>query len=102
MIVEWSDEALADLHRFAAFLQRQHPPLATLVASKIIEKVELLSEYPLLGRAIKGREQYRQIILQIFNTAYVFHTDMTGNDWSYWSFSWPGETRVTRVPRHHM
>jgi toxin ParE1/3/4 len=58
MRVEWSDDALADLDRFAAFLQQLHPLLANIVAEEIIDKAQLLSEHPLLGRAIKGREEY--------------------------------------------
>jgi hypothetical protein len=27
----------------------------------------------LLGHAIEGREEYRQIVLQVLNAAYVFH-----------------------------
>src|SRR5260370_37658852 len=72
MRVEWSDDALADLDRFAAFLQLQHPSLANIVAEEIIDKAQLLSEHPLVGRAIEGREEYRQIILQVLNAAYVF------------------------------
>jgi plasmid stabilization system protein ParE len=72
MRVEWADDALADLDRFAEFLQRQRPLLANIVAEEIIDKARLLSEHPLLGRSIKGREEYRQIILQVLNAAYVF------------------------------
>jgi addiction module RelE/StbE family toxin len=70
--LEWSRDALADLDRFAAFLQEQNPRLAEIVAREIIDKAQILSEHPLLGRAIEGREEYRQIVLQILNAAYVF------------------------------
>ena len=72
MRVEWSDDALADLDRFATFLQQRHPSLAKIVAEEIIDRAQLLSKQPLLGRAIEGREEYRQIILQVLNAAYVF------------------------------
>jgi len=72
MNVEWSDDAVADLDRFAAFLNRKYPSLSDVVAEAIIEKAQLLSDHPLLGRAIKGREEYRQIVLQVLNSAYVF------------------------------
>jgi plasmid stabilization system protein ParE len=58
--------------RFAAFLNQRHPSLARIVAEAIIEKAQMLSEHPLLGRAIEGREEYRQIVLQVLNAAYVF------------------------------
>ena len=71
MKLEWSDEALADLDRFAEFLDREHPSLAAIVATEIIDKVRVLSEHPQLGRPIAGREEYRQIVLQVLGAAYV-------------------------------
>ena len=72
MKLEWSDAALADLDRFAAFLDREHPSLAAVVASEIIGKVQVLSEHPKLGRPIAGREEYRQIVMHVLGAAYVF------------------------------
>jgi plasmid stabilization system protein ParE len=71
MKLEWSDEALVDLDRFAEFLDREHPSLAAIVATEIINKVQVLSEHPELGRPIAGREEYRQIVLQVLGAAYV-------------------------------
>ena len=56
MKLEWSDEALADLDRFAMFLEQEHPALAKIVAEEIIAKTRILSEHPLLGHVIEGRE----------------------------------------------
>ena len=36
MKLEWSDAALADLNRFAEFLNREHPSLAGVGAGEII------------------------------------------------------------------
>ena len=36
MKLEWSDQALADLERFAEFQRRDHPSLAVVVAREII------------------------------------------------------------------
>jgi toxin ParE1/3/4 len=72
MKLEWSADALADLNRFAQFLQDRHPLLASTVASKIMEKAVLLAERPRLGRAIEGRDDYRQAVLQVLNAQYVF------------------------------
>ena len=69
---EWSDDALADLDRFAAFLQDQSPELAAVVADAIIARTHLLSRHPKLGRPIAGREEYRQVVLEVLGGAYIF------------------------------
>jgi plasmid stabilization system protein ParE len=76
--LEWSADALADLDRFARFLRRQHPQLARIVADEIIEKAQVLTAHPRLGRPIAGREEYRQIVLQVLNAAYIFQYRYNG------------------------
>jgi toxin ParE1/3/4 len=78
MNLEWSDEALADLDRFAEFLVQKHPSLAAIVGTEIIDKVQILSAHPQLGRPIAGREEYRQIVLQVLGAAYVFQYRFDG------------------------
>jgi plasmid stabilization system protein ParE len=55
MNLEWSDEALADLDRFVEFLGRERPALAKIVATEIIDEVQVLSEHPQLGRLLVER-----------------------------------------------
>lgn len=76
MNVEWSDDALADLDRFAAFLHQHHPSLATIIAQKIIAKAQILSDHPRLGRAIGGREEYRELVLRVLKADYVFQYEV--------------------------
>jgi plasmid stabilization system protein ParE len=78
MKLEWSDEALADLDRFAEFLNREHPFLADVVATEIVNKAQVLSDHPQLGRPIAGRQEYRQIVLQVLGAAYVFQYRFDG------------------------
>ena len=78
MKLEWSDQALADLDRFAEFLHRDHPALAPVVASEIIGKAQVLSDHPELGRPVAGRREYRQIVLQVLGAAYVFQYRFDG------------------------
>jgi len=78
MKVEWSDAALADLDRFVEFLTREHPSLAATVAGEIVSKAQVLSDHPRLGRPILGREEYRQIVLQVLRASYVFQYRFDG------------------------
>ena len=72
LTLEWSEDALSDLDRFAGFLHQQHPRLAPFVAHEIISKSLILCDTPLPGRPIGGRAEYRQVVLQVLNAAYVF------------------------------
>src|SRR5216684_3993204 len=67
-----------DLDRFVEFLGRERPSLAKIVATEIIDKVQVLSEHPQLGRPIAGRQEYRQIVLQVLGAAYVFQYRFDG------------------------
>jgi len=69
---DWSNAALADLDRFANFLEKDFPALAQGVAEEIIEKAQLIGANPRLGRAIEGHAEYRQIVLRVLNAPYVF------------------------------
>jgi toxin ParE1/3/4 len=79
MKVEWSADALADLDRFALFLHDKFPALAARVGQEIIAKTQVLADHPLLGRAVAGREEYRQIVLQVLNARYVFQYRYDGD-----------------------
>jgi hypothetical protein len=46
---------LADLDRFGAFLHERHPRLAKIIAAEIRHKASIVSEHPLIGRAIVAR-----------------------------------------------
>lgn len=72
MRLEWSAAALADLDRFAAFLHDRHPRLAKVIAAEIKHKAGILVEHPLIGRAIEGRPEYRELVLEVANAKYVF------------------------------
>lgn len=70
--LHWSDDALADLNRFGAFLQEQSPELASAVAEAIVQRTQILTRHPKLGRPLAGREEYRQLVLQVLGGEYVF------------------------------
>jgi plasmid stabilization system protein ParE len=72
MNLEWSRDALADLDRFATFLHDKHPALAPRVAGEIKAKAQVLADFPQSGRPLGGRQEYRQIVLEVLNARYVF------------------------------
>jgi plasmid stabilization system protein ParE len=65
MKLEWSATALADLDRFATFLHDRHPRLAKIIAAEIKHKARILSEHPLIGRAIEGRLNIGSLCLML-------------------------------------
>lgn len=71
MKVEWSAAALADLDRFALFLQNRFPKMAELVAREIVQKSDLLIEHPELGRPLGRRLEIRQVVVRVLNASYV-------------------------------
>jgi plasmid stabilization system protein ParE len=77
--LEWSDDALADLDRFAAFLDDQSPELAGIVAQEIIARAQVLSRHPKLGRPLSTREEYRQLVLDVLGAPYVFQYRFDGD-----------------------
>ena len=70
--IEWSQDGLPDLDRFAAFLHQHHPTLAAQIARAIIDKAQLLSMFPRLGRPLTDHGEFRQLVLQVLNAPYVF------------------------------
>jgi plasmid stabilization system protein ParE len=72
MRLEWSAAAVADLDRFAVFLQDRHPQLAKIVAAEIIAEAQILQDHPELGRPIEGQKNYREVVLRVLNAHYIF------------------------------
>lgn len=70
--IEWSLEALADLSRFAAFLHERFPDVAARVASELVERADVLRRHAKLGRAVAGREEYREILVRVLGGTYAF------------------------------
>lgn len=76
--LQWSEDALADLDRFAAFLASQSPELAATVGDAIIARTQILLRHPRIGRPLAGREEYRQLVLQVLGADYVFQYRFDG------------------------
>jgi len=69
--IEWSAAALADLDRFANFLQTDFPNLAGVVAREIIAKADEIAANSRLGRVLDERKSFRQVVLRVLNAAYI-------------------------------
>jgi plasmid stabilization system protein ParE len=76
--IEWSPDALADSsdsqHSYRSSIRNSRA-----VARAIIDKAQVLSAFPRLGRSIAGREEYRQLVLQVLNAPYVFQYRFDGS-----------------------
>ncbi len=72
MKLEWSEEALSDLDRFAIFLHDHHPDLAKIVAAALVDRAQVLCDHPEIGHLIGERKEYRQVVMRVLRTAYVF------------------------------
>jgi plasmid stabilization system protein ParE len=68
----WSESALADLERFAAFLQNDHPKLAKQIAPEIIKRARMIADYPEIGRVVDDASSYRELNVSVLNAIYVF------------------------------
>ena len=78
MKLEWSKAALADLDSFAAFLHERHPRLAAVVAAEIQARALIISDHPQIGRPISARPEFRELVLEVLNAAYVFRYGYDG------------------------
>ena len=79
MKIEWSAAALADLDRFANFLQTDFPNLAGVIAREIIAKADEIAANPRLDRVLDERKSFRQVVLRVLNAAYVFQYHYDGD-----------------------
>ena len=74
--LEWSPLALADLDRFAAFLEGKFPSLALRIGKTLIEKSEQLRDHPNLGQPVGGNTAYRQLTLHALRATYVLQYEI--------------------------
>lgn len=60
------------------FPHGRHPDLAKIVGEEIKRKAGVVSEHPLIGRAIEGRPEYRELVLEVLKAKYVFRYAFDG------------------------
>ena len=68
MIVEWSEEAAAQLQSVRDFLARTSPAYAQLVAERIVQWTEQLADHPLIGASVP--EYADDTIREVFSHPY--------------------------------
>lgn len=71
MKLVWSPLALADLERFAEFLEKEHPGLSAIVAEEIAFKAAAIEQQPRIGQPIISKGEFRRLVLRAAGAAYV-------------------------------
>ncbi len=78
--VRFAPAALADLARLREFLQSRNPVAARRAADAIIKAVELLGQYPQIGRPAEEMEiEYRELLIDFGDSGYVALYRYEGN-----------------------
>ena len=70
--VRFAPAALDDLTRLREFLQSRNPAAARRAADAIIKAVELLGQYPQIGRPAEEMDiEYRELLIDFGDSGYV-------------------------------
>jgi plasmid stabilization system protein ParE len=64
--------------RFAAFLHERFPDLAARVANGLVGRTDVLRRHLKLGRPIRGREEHRELLLQVLGGTYALQYPYDG------------------------
>lgn len=72
MIVEWSEQAAAQLQAIRDYLARSSPGYAQTLAERIIQRTEMLADFPLLGAEVAeyGDESLRELLEHPYRLLY--------------------------------
>jgi toxin ParE1/3/4 len=70
--IRWSTDALDDLESITSYIEQDSPEKACDLVSAIFEKVEMLKDFPHLGRIFSERndERIREIIYKNYRIVY--------------------------------
>lgn len=70
--VVWTLQAIEDVEAVRAYIARDSPHYAALLAERLVESVERLQEFPRSGRVVPevGQEAYREVILGTYRIVY--------------------------------
>jgi addiction module RelE/StbE family toxin len=76
--VTWSPQAIRDVESIRAFIARDSPAYADLVARRILAAVERLHSFPESGRIVPERQdpEIREVIVTPYRIVYRLRTDV--------------------------
>lgn len=78
--VIWQKSADDDLHRLQDFLIKVYPPAATPAVFRVRRAAEILADFPRIGPQIPGRPQWRNLVADFGQGAYVLRYRIDKND----------------------
>lgn len=72
----WSQEALEDIESIASYIQKDSSIYAKSVVSKIFEKVEILADFPEIGRVVPeiSQKEIRELFVYSYRLVYQINT----------------------------
>ena len=70
--IRWSIDALEDLESIASYIEQDSPEKANELVTEIFEKVEMLKDFPHIGRIFSERnnERIRELIHKNYRIVY--------------------------------
>lgn len=76
--IAYTDEAIKDLQRLREFIAKNNPSAANRIASNLISRVKLLTEFPQIGTPVNqapNPESIRDMFFDKYVVRYSVHTD---------------------------
>ncbi|MBV8707871.1 MAG: type II toxin-antitoxin system RelE/ParE family toxin [Acidobacteriaceae bacterium] len=70
--VLYTDEALNDLQRIAAWSWQQYPETSERFLTALLNHIDLLAQFPLMGAPVKGHIGVRRLLHTPFHVYYRF------------------------------
>lgn len=73
----WSPEAIEDIEAIAAYIERDSPHYARVVASRLVEVAETIPDFPKMGRVVPetGDRNLRERFVYSYRLIYHLQTD---------------------------
>lgn len=70
--IDWSNQVFEDIDNIAEYLAQHSKPLANAFVEKVFEKVELLRNFPEMGRMVPeiGSTKVRELLFKQYRIVY--------------------------------